>query len=317
MKLAVVVPTYRRSHLLRKALQSITRASVPHGLDVEVLVVDNNSKDDTAETVASMQPDFQRCRLRYVLETKAGSSNARNAGIQAAADADLVGFFDDDEEIGPEWLQVVAREFADPNVQFIGGPCLANWVTPQPDWLPPGYHSVIGAVPPKPRAPYDDRFPGILMGGNAVVRKQVFDQVGLYDTTLGRSGKGLLSEEDADFYRRLRTAGIQGTYVPELVIYHYIAPERLTRTYHRRWAYWRAVSQGIADRVRPEPVTYLFGVPRHRFGRAARSLFALPAHRLGPAGKGRAFADELATWDLVGFIYGKHFAKVNELYATE
>ena len=313
MKLDVVIPTYNRSRLLRAALESLLRAPVPPGLEVTIYVADNNSKDDTAAAVAELQRDAT-IPVRHVLETRQSSSHARNAGI-AAGTGDLVGFIDDDEQIEATWYEVIASEFADPNTFFIGGPCLPNWVSPVPDWLPPGYHSVIGAIPPKPRAPYDDRFPGILNGGNAVLRRDVFDIVGTYSTRLGRTGQGLLSEEDAELYRRIRAAGVHGTYVPELVILHYIAPERLTRSYHRRWAYWRAVSQGILDREVREPVTYLFGVPRHHIGRAARSLLSIPRDRLRKGGKGRAFADELAVWDLVGFVYGKHFANVQKLYA--
>ena len=152
------------------------------------------------------------------------------------------------------------------------------------------------------------------MGGNAVIRRAVFEQVGLYSPRLGRSGKGLLSEEDAEFCRRLQAAGIRGVYVPDLAIRHYIAPERLTRKYHRRWAYWRAVSQGVLDRELREPVTYLLGIPRHRIGRAIRSALALPYHALTRQ-HGQAFADELAVWDLIGFIYGKRFIQIEKFYA--
>ena len=153
-----------------------------------------------------------------------------------------------------------------------------------------------------------------LMGGNAVVRREVFDQVGGYSARLGRSGKGLLSEEDAEFCRRLEAAGIRGVYVPDLVIHHYIAPERLTRRYHRRWAFWRAVSQGVLDRELREPVPYLLGVPRHRFGRAVRSLAEYLPQRLRRGRAGEAFARELALWDLVGFAYGKHMIRIEKFY---
>ncbi len=313
MKLDVVVPTYNRSALLRTTLDSLLRAAVPAELKVTVLVVDNNSKDDTAFVVENLQRDAP-LRLIYVKETRQGLSHARNAGILAGK-GDLVGFIDDDEEIGDTWYEVIAREFSAPEIDFIGGPYLPNWVSDVPDWLPPGYHAAIGAIPPKPRAPFDKHFSGNLMGGNAVFRRGVFDRVGMYAPHLGRSGKGLLSEEDAEFYRRLQAAGIHGMYVPDLTILHYIAPERLTRTYHRRWAYWRAVSQGVLDRELREPVTYLFGLPRHRIGRAARGLLSIPAHRVRKGGKGQAFADELALWDLLGFVYGKHFARLDKLYA--
>jgi glycosyltransferase involved in cell wall biosynthesis len=313
MKLDVVVPTYKRSHLLRLTVASMLKASVPAGLDVTILVVDNNSKDDTEEVVREMAAQSDR-RVVYVKETKQGLSHARNAGI-GAGEGDIIGFIDDDEEIDDQWYEVAAREFADSSVDFIGGPCLANWAAPAPDWLPPGYHAAIGVVPPKPRASFGPKFSGILMGGNAVIRRKVFDQIGAYSTRLGRSGKGLLSEEDAEFYRRLMAAGVQGMYVPELIMYHHIPVERMTRKYYRRWCYWRAVSQGVLDRDLKEPVAYTFGIPRHRIGRAVRGLLSLPQHLLSSKGKGLAFADELATWDLCGFIYGKHFIDIDAYYA--
>ena len=315
MKLDVVVPTYNRSQLLQLTLASLLRAPVPAGLEVTVLVVDNNSKDDTAAIVEQVQATAN-LSVRYLRETKQGLSHSRNAGI-AGGQGELIGFIDDDEEIEEHWYEVIAREFRDPAVRFIGGPYLPNWEAPAPDWLPPGYHAVIGASPDKPRGWYGEDFPGILIGGNAVVRREVFDEVGPYSTRLGRSGKGLLSEEDAEFYRRLMKAGLRGVYVPELAIFHFIPKQRLTRSYHRRWAYWRAVSQGMLDRELREPVTYTFGIPRHRIGRAVRSLAALPTHRVRSGGKGQAFADELAIWDLVGFIYGKHIAKADTLYSAD
>lgn len=315
MKLDVIVPTYNRSGLLTATLQSLLRATVPMGLQITVYVIDNNSKDDTAEVVRVIQTNAS-LPIKYHLETRQGLSQARNAGIRIGG-GDLVGFIDDDEEITESWYEVIAREFQNTATSYIGGPYLPSWVSPVPDWLPPGYHAAIGAIPPKPRALFNSKFPGILMGGNAVLRRAVFDLVGTYSPHLGRSGKGLLSEEDAEFYRRLLKAEVRGVYVPELVILHHVAPERLTRKYHRRWAYWRAVSQGLLDRSCGEQVSYLFGVPRHRIGRAIRSILAMPGHRLRAGGKGQAFADELALWDLAGFVNGKHFIRINNFYEDE
>lgn len=315
MRLDVVVPTYNRSGLLRKALASLLQARVPEGLQVEVLVVDNNSADDT-EAVVDEIARSAPLPVRYIRERKQGLSHSRNAGI-SASHADLVGFIDDDEEIDTTWYEVVAREFADATVQFIGGPYLPNWASPAPEWLPPGYHAAIGAIPPKPRARFDEVFGANLMGGNAVMRRRVFDQVGAYSPNLGRSSKGLLSEEDAEFCRRLMAAGIQGMYVPDLIIHHYISPERLTRKYHRKWVFWRGISQGLLDREKPEAVAYFARVPRYKIGRALRALFAMPRHQITRRGKAQAFADELASWDLAGFVYGKFFFDPQRYYAEK
>ncbi len=310
--LDVVIPTFNRKELLRTTLASLADAVVPTGLAVRVIVANNNSSDGTAEMVAELARGFP-LPLQHVLEMQPGSSSARNAGIEASG-AELIGFVDDDEEVEPDWFEVIAREFADPEVEFIGGPYLPNWVSPVPDWLPPGYHAAIGAIPPKPRGSYNAGSGGNLMGGNAVLRRSVFERVGLYALHLGRSGKGLLSEEDADMFRRILAAGIQGVYVPELAIRHYIAPERLTRGYHRRWVYWRGASQGVLDRTNPDPaIATVFGVQRYRFGQAFRHLVKVPGLRLRGQ-KASAFAHELAAWDLAGFVYGRHFLDVESMY---
>jgi glycosyltransferase involved in cell wall biosynthesis len=312
VKLDVVVPTYNRSGLLQKTIRSLLSAAVPAGLQVTIFVVDNNSKDDTA-TVMQNFAKTSSPSVVYVRETKQGLSHARNAGI-TAGDGDLIGFIDDDEEVATTWFEVIYREFADPSVDFIGGPYLGNWSMEAPVWLPPGYHAAIGVVSPKPRAKFGPDFSGNLMGGNAVIRRHVFEKIGMYDTRLGRSGEGLLSEEDAEFCQRLEAAAISGMYVPDLFIHHYIPPERLTRKYHRRWAFWRAVSQGVLARTEKEPVPHFAGVPRHRIGRAIRSLAAMPGHRMNKSMAGQAFADELAVRDLVGYAYGKHFINITKFY---
>src|SRR6266542_1775781 len=77
------------------------------------------------------------------------------------------------------------------------------------------------------------------MGGNAVFTREVLQRVGPYSTSLGRSGTRLLSCEDEDMYQRLRAAGARGLYLPQLIVYHFIPRERLTKSYHRSWCFWK------------------------------------------------------------------------------
>jgi hypothetical protein len=154
---------------------------------------------------------------------------------------------------------------------------------------------------------YDADYPGILMGGNAVLTRAILDRVGLYMTSLSRTGKRLLAGEDEDMYARLLATGARGVYLPDLVIYHYIPPERLTKQYFRRWCFWRGVSRGMLNKVQRSPEVHLLGVPRWLYGEAARSLARIGTRtvkrRREPAAH---FSDELAVWDLAGFFYGKH-----------
>jgi hypothetical protein len=97
-------------------------------------------------------------------------------------------------------------------------------------------------------------------------------------------------------------------YLPDLVIYHYIPPERLTKRYHRRWCFWHAVSMGVLDREMPQRVSYLGGIPRYLYGQAARALLR-KVRNLRGQNQARSFSDELAVWNLAGFFYGKHLYK--------
>jgi len=310
MILDVILPTFNRETLLARALESLRAARPADGLDVRVLVVDNASTDGTRELVGRDAAAFGG-RLRYLFVATPGKPHALNAGI-AATDGELIGLIDDDEEVDAGWFESIYRHFGARRdaVDFIGGRCLPIWGAPRPDWLGLGYLGVIGWVDPGPTPrTMDASYPGILMGGNAVIRRTALALAGCYSTALNRTGSKLLGCEDEDMYHRLLAQGARGRYVPDLVIHHHVPAARLTKRYFRQWCFWRGVSLGVMDRTRPAEVRYLAGIPRYRIGRAARGLRNLASHAIGlrrgadPAGR---FEDELACWDLAGFFWGKH-----------
>lgn len=308
VRLDVVIPTYNRRELLARTLASLLAAEVPPGLDVGVTVVDNNSKDGTRELVEEWAGRFGG-RLGYVFETKQGRSHALNAGI-AATGGDLVGMIDDDEEVDSRWYVRVRQAFEDPAVDYVGGACLPRWSIPRPAWLPEEYPGVIGCLVSAEGTAqvFGTEYEGPLWGGNAVIRREMLRRIGPYATSLGRGSENLMSGEDKDMFDRLVAAQARGLYLPDLIIYHYVPPERLTKRYHRRWCFWSGVSQGVIDRQQPAPVVYLAGVPRWFYGRAARSLLGTGREVLrGRRDPARIFSGELPVWELCGFFYGKHF----------
>jgi glycosyltransferase involved in cell wall biosynthesis len=307
MQLDVVLPTRNRRRLLGRALDSLLAADVPPGLDVCVMVVDNNSTDDTRELVRARAAGFGG-RLAYRFEARLGKPYALNAGI-AATSGELVGLIDDDEEVDRNWYRCIEAAFRDDSVDFIGGRCLPRWGGTRPPWLGRHYLGAIGWVDAGGEpGEFGWAFPGILTGGNAVIRRAVMRGIGPYSTALSRTTTRLMGAEDEHFYHRLLAAGARGRYLPELVIYHYVPVERLTKRYFRRWCFWRGVSRAVIDREQPAEVPYVAGVPRYMFGEAvrgaSRSLRSAITRRL-PLDE--QFAGELSVWDLAGFIYGKHF----------
>ena len=303
MTLDIVIPTHNRAELLSRLLDSIRSARVPDGVAVRTIVVDNNSQDTTRAGVDSAQAGWPGT-LEYRFEPVQSKSVALNHGLSLVR-ADVVGMLDDDEEIHPEWIAVVARMVADREVDFISGPYLPRWGAPAPVWLPREFPAVIGWMDAgNRRLEYGCDYNGVMMGGNAVVRTSVGQSVGWYDASLGRVGTQVGSGcEDVDFFERLLRAGRKGYYVPELAIYHYIPPHRLTKRYHREWCFRRSIAQAELDGLRRQPVAYLFGVPRYMIGTALRSLAAVAVAVVrGDWNSSGTFSRELTLWELMGFV---------------
>jgi glycosyltransferase involved in cell wall biosynthesis len=273
-------------------------------LSVKIIVVDNNSTDDT-KAVINDAAERSHGRVSYVFEKKQGRSPALNAGV-AVATGDLIGFIDDDEEIDESWYETILEAFTNNQVDFIGGPYVPRFESEIPEWLPKDHTAVVGIVDGGDKVvPFDKSYPGILMGGNAVFTRELLQQVGPYSTALGRSGTRLLSCEDEDMYQRLMAAGARGLYLPHLIVYHFIPVERLTKRYHRSWCFWQSVSSAVLDRIRPQSTPYVWGVPRYFYGRALRGMLRLVSVRnREPSSR---FSNELSLWELAGFFYGKHF----------
>ena len=309
MRLDVIVPTYNRQDLLPLALNSLFAAELPAGVEVTVTVVDNNSTDGTRQVVQSFSDRYPE-RIQYCFEKKQGRSHALNAGI-AATSGDLVGIIDDDEEIEASWYRIAVEALQGGDLDFIGGPYIPRWENELPDWVPREYGGVLGWVDGGDRpVPFDRNYPGILMGGNAVFTRSVLQRVGPYATWLGRTDKGLLTGEDEELYGRLLAVGAKGMYLPNLIIYHHVPSERVTKSYFRRWCFWRGVSLGLLDRTRKLPVTYFLGIPRWHFGNALRGSVLTMKHLVvKPKDPAKAFAAELGVWDWLGLLYGRHFRK--------
>lgn len=300
----LLVPTYDRCELLAGCLDSVVRAVKPEGIDWRVIVIDNNSRDDTRKVVQSFSERHGE-RVEYLFEQRQGRSAALNCGIEHSC-AELIGMIDDDEQLDVNWFQVAIRTFADPETDYCGGPCLPLWRAIRPEWLPVGaWGGVLSAddpdlLPITPTKFDGDRF--FLRGGNAIIRRSVLQEVGGYSLALGRKGSDLGSCEDHDMFDRLRNSGAVGIFEPRLIIYHLVPPERVTRKYFRYWVFRHARSLALLDRSRAQEVKYVGRVPRYLIGSAFRSIPALFLAGRVPA----RFSAELQWWNLAGYWYGAY-----------
>jgi GT2 family glycosyltransferase len=197
------------------------------------------------EAFAAAHPDLQ---LRYVFESNQGLSYARNRGIEEAK-GEIIAFVDDDERIVEEFVSAYVELFAShPDAMSAGGKIVAEYPTGRPRWMSKYAEQPIAnpmdfgkSVKPFPKG----RIPG---GGNMAMRRSVFDKIGRFDTSLGRTGKQLIGGEESDLFERIEAAGMACYYVPRAVMYHIIPESKLTLDYFRRLAF----NTGLSQRRRAE-----------------------------------------------------------------
>ena len=279
MDLSVVIPTFNRAPDLDATLDSLSRLATRRSW--ELLVVDNNSTDETRAVVESWTLRFP-VPLSYVFETHQGRSPALNAGL-AASRGDILVTTDDDVRVGTDWLDRVVDGLERLDCEYVGGRVLPIWPGPRPAWLPDrgGKHWAVIAL-----LDYGDRpvefGVRVPLGVNMAFRRTAFDKAGPFDPDTGRKAGTLLGQEVREWCIRARGAGVRGFYVPEISLRHVIPAARLTKRYYRSWFYWRGISRALLyeraglDMEAPERTTidfvrvpHVFGVPRYLYRKAA------------------------------------------------
>jgi glycosyltransferase involved in cell wall biosynthesis len=258
MRITVILCTYNRAGSLAKALESVAASKLPASVNWEVLVVDNNSSDQTRQVVEDF-PQRYPGRFRYLFEPQQGLCNARNAGILNAR-GEILAFMDDDVTVEPTWLQNLTAALHEGQWAGAGGRTLPSLTCPLPSWLsikePYNLGGALGAlydIGEEPvelyRAPY---------GTNMAFRKSVFEKYGGFRTNLGRCGDSMLSNEDTEFGRRLMAAGERLRYEPSAIVYHEVPKERLRKQYFLVWYFNYGRSEIREGGRRPD----IWGIPR-------------------------------------------------------
>lgn len=261
MKWSIIICTHNRCWDLQESLDALIDLSYPKE-DYEIIVVDNGSQDSTAQICQNASAQCNN--LRYLREDTPGLSHARNTGIEQAR-GEFIAFLDDDALPEPDWLEKLEVCFKDTRVVCVGGMVRPVWqkLTGWPDWLHPrliGYFTVID-YPMFRRLSY----PSCPAGTNVAFRKTVFEEVGTFNTQLGRTGTSLLSGEEADLCIAIDKAGYQIVYTPEAVVHHRIHEKRLTQDWVLQRSHWGGISSAIVERQRFGTANHLLKTGKYLF----------------------------------------------------
>jgi glucosyl-dolichyl phosphate glucuronosyltransferase len=294
-EITVLVCTYNRSQSLEITIESVVAQSLPQSLGWEILVVDNNSSDDTRQAVERLRRRYPE-RIRYVLEPQQGVSHARNAGIREAR-GEILTFIDDDETAGETWLQNLTANLYSGEWAGAGGRVLPQWHGSRPQWLPSMSPFASG-----PLAVFDHGLEAGQMteppfGANMAFRKEVFDKYGGFRTDLGRSGKKMISNEDTEFGRRLFAAGQRLRYEPSAVTYHPVEEIRLRQEYFLEW--WFNKGRSDVREIGNQPTSkHFLGIPP----RLIRSLASQAVRWTVAVGVSQRFAQKVDLWNCAGQV---------------
>lgn len=293
MKITIIVCTYNRCRNLPKALESVAASRLPESVEWEVLVVDNNSSDQTREVVE----DFCRRypgRFRYLFEPQQGLSCARNAGIRESQ-SEILAFADDDAIVEADWLWNLTSALQNGEWTGAGGRIIPVWPRPLPSWLSIADANTMGPfvafdlgteAGPLRRPPY---------GANMAFRREAFEKYGDFRADLGRSGSNLQGREDVEFANRLLAEGERLRYEPGAVVRHPVPECRMEKRYVLRWWYWYGRSE-VAESGPPDARWLIRGVPLYLLRRLARWTLQWMISIRAP----RRFSCQRSVWYIVG-----------------
>lgn len=239
-EISVVICTYNRAEVLADTLASYYSMVHSKASKFELLVVDNNSTDETQSVVERYR--LVHPGIRYVFESRPGLSHARNCGINSSSGA-IVAFVDDDVYFDSMWLVELEKVFnCHPEAACMGGKSIPQFAASRPDWVTDEllafYGSTNSGNEEKPML-----YPEYPFGLNMAFKRDVFDKIGQFEPKLGRKKKNLLSNEENDIFWRVNKAGLNVIYTPYAILFHRIPEERASK----QWMLSRYFWQGVSD----------------------------------------------------------------------
>ena len=220
--ISAVIITYNRCDKLELALEGLTKQSIEIS-KYEVLVIDNNSTDNTRGTVENYQESLN---LRYYLERKQGGGHARDSGFRKAQ-GDYIAFLDDDAIPTEDWLQTLVDNIRAHEPDCLCGPIFPYYTSEKPHWFKDEYEirtlgenwhlMPVGATH---------------SGSNMTWKRAILMDIGGFDVSLGVSGDKFIAGEDTElFYRYWRSKKGKVIYNPKIRVLHWTPKYKMRVTY--------------------------------------------------------------------------------------
>lgn len=230
---SVIICCYNSASRIEPTLVHLKNQVINHGLNWEIILVNNNSTDNTV-SIASRSWQNAKIPLHILDEPEPGQSYARLAGVHSAAYKYII-FCDDDNWLCPTYIQIVF-DLLENNSQVgaVGGQSMAAFAQgePVPEWFALKHLSYATGKQAKRTGDVTERL--LLWGAGMGTRKEAYLKA--FDPKwpgllVGRTGKELSSGDDSEYCMRLVLMGYKLYYDERLFYHHFISSNRLTESY--------------------------------------------------------------------------------------
>ncbi|MEM6451400.1 MAG: hormogonium polysaccharide biosynthesis glycosyltransferase HpsE [Cyanobacteria bacterium P01_D01_bin.105] len=228
----VVIATYNGAARIGKVLDCLRYQIDTHDILWEIIVVDNNSTDTTADVVKTYQANWpDRVPLRYAFEPQQGAGYARQLGTRIAS-SELIGYLDDDNLPWINWVRSAYRFGQEnPTIGVYGSRIRGKFLVPPP----PNFERIASLLAltdrgtqPIPYHPSDKVLPP---GAGLVVRRRAWLENVPEERTLAEKFGDREAGEDLEVVLRIQRAGWSIWYNANMWMHHEIPGHRLTRAY--------------------------------------------------------------------------------------
>lgn len=226
--ISVVVCTYNRDKFIGRSLECLANQTLDKEY-YEIIVIDNNSTDQTASIVMTFINDHAGLNIRYVFEEKKGLSFARNRGI-SESNGIIITFIDDDAEAVQGFLETVYKFLKDrPDISGVGGkvkPVYPGGI--EPSWMNRYLNGFVGKVDHGDMPVLYTEKMKYPAGCNMSYRKEILVKAG------GFNNKLTFRSDDKDIFYRVREISGKVYYLPQAEVHHNIDAHRLTHESFRK-----------------------------------------------------------------------------------
>ncbi len=234
VQVSIIICTKNRAEDLRQTLDSLGTVCIPESIPTEVIVVDNNSSDGTAELIKACR--LPNMTVRYLAEPRRGKSHGLNRAM-AEAVGEVFLFSDDDLRFPKDWVSAMCEPILAGEADAVAG---GIHMAPQLEhpWMEIPHHILLAS-----NTWWEPATRPAMIGANMAFSRRVLAHIPGFDVELSPGALGTC--EDSLMSQQIEQAGFRLVTALDASVEHHFQPDRLQsaamiRTAEglgRSWAY--------------------------------------------------------------------------------